>query len=298
MTQTGATAEGRPRPRGRSAGGRQLRQELRPCWTALEPCEVQVLLVGRELGPQVWCGRQERGRFGQEGPAGSSRHIRELAAAGQAAEAAGRPRGTRPGRALTCTLQRTPAWRCRLGQAIGSVRPVGRPPPRGPPARPPRLQEAQRVPLRSQLQVTLLSKFLLVAKSCYEQRNFATAMQILGGLEHPAVRQCPVSALGATRAGSGCGAGSACVTWAFLPGLEDFTCEDGGGHGGAEGRGGTAAWPELPATGPPGAPAPRGPLTVLPGTARPGPSPPGPPLLPWQRRPGARGSRSPPAGQA
>lgn len=44
-----------------------------------------------------------------------------------------------------------------------------------------------------QLQVNLLSKFLLVAKSCYEQRNFATAMQILAGLEHLAVRQCPVS---------------------------------------------------------------------------------------------------------
>ncbi|XP_072828273.1 kinase non-catalytic C-lobe domain-containing protein 1 isoform X5 [Vicugna pacos] len=43
----------------------------------------------------------------------------------------------------------------------------------------------------SKLQVNLLSKFLLIAKSCYEQRNFATAMQILGGLEHPAVRQCP-----------------------------------------------------------------------------------------------------------
>ncbi|KAM9051973.1 kinase non-catalytic C-lobe domain-containing protein 1 isoform 4-T4 [Megaptera novaeangliae] len=43
----------------------------------------------------------------------------------------------------------------------------------------------------SKLQVNLLSKFLLIAKSCYEQRNFATAMQILGGLEHPAVRQSP-----------------------------------------------------------------------------------------------------------
>ncbi|XDB64765.1 hypothetical protein AB1E18_018071 [Capra hircus] len=42
----------------------------------------------------------------------------------------------------------------------------------------------------SKLQVTLLSKFLLIAKSCYERRNFATAMQILGGLEHAAVRQC------------------------------------------------------------------------------------------------------------
>ncbi|CAN0555950.1 unnamed protein product [Rangifer tarandus platyrhynchus] len=43
----------------------------------------------------------------------------------------------------------------------------------------------------SKLQVNLLSKFLLIAKSCYEQRNFATAMQILGGLEHAAVRQSP-----------------------------------------------------------------------------------------------------------
>ncbi|XP_059755712.1 kinase non-catalytic C-lobe domain-containing protein 1 isoform X3 [Balaenoptera ricei] len=43
----------------------------------------------------------------------------------------------------------------------------------------------------SKLRVNLLSKFLLIAKSCYEQRNFATAMQILGGLEHPAVRQSP-----------------------------------------------------------------------------------------------------------
>nr|XP_019583870.1 PREDICTED: protein very KIND isoform X1 [Rhinolophus sinicus] len=43
----------------------------------------------------------------------------------------------------------------------------------------------------SKLQVTLLSKFLLIAKSCYEHRNFATAMQILGGLEHVAVRQSP-----------------------------------------------------------------------------------------------------------
>ncbi|XP_030660804.1 kinase non-catalytic C-lobe domain-containing protein 1 [Nomascus leucogenys] len=43
----------------------------------------------------------------------------------------------------------------------------------------------------SKLQVNLLSKFLLIAKSCYEQRNFATAMQILSGLEHVAVRQSP-----------------------------------------------------------------------------------------------------------
>lgn len=47
-----------------------------------------------------------------------------------------------------------------------------------------------------QLQVNLLSKFLLIAKSCYEQRNFATAMQILGGLEHLAVRQSPVRHVG------------------------------------------------------------------------------------------------------
>ncbi|ELK11789.1 Protein very KIND [Pteropus alecto] len=46
---------------------------------------------------------------------------------------------------------------------------------------------------RAELQVNLLSKFLLIAKSCYEQRNFATAMQILGGLEHLAVRQSSVS---------------------------------------------------------------------------------------------------------
>ncbi|KAM6186245.1 kinase non-catalytic C-lobe domain-containing protein 1 [Rhynchocyon petersi] len=43
----------------------------------------------------------------------------------------------------------------------------------------------------SKLQVNLLSKFLLIAKACYEQRNFATAMQILGGLEHLVVRQSP-----------------------------------------------------------------------------------------------------------
>ncbi|KAF4791379.1 hypothetical protein TURU_130596 [Turdus rufiventris] len=41
-------------------------------------------------------------------------------------------------------------------------------------------------------QVSLLSKFLLIAKCCYEQRNFATAMQILAGLENLIVRQLPV----------------------------------------------------------------------------------------------------------
>ncbi|XP_009081780.1 PREDICTED: protein very KIND, partial [Acanthisitta chloris] len=40
-------------------------------------------------------------------------------------------------------------------------------------------------------QVRLLSKFLLIAKCCYEQRNFATAMQILAGLENLIVRQLP-----------------------------------------------------------------------------------------------------------
>ena len=54
-------------------------------------------------------------------------------------------------------------------------------------------EDAECLVLWFQLQVNLLSKFLLIAKSCYEQRNFATAMQILGGLEHPAVRQSPVS---------------------------------------------------------------------------------------------------------
>ncbi|XP_057258251.1 kinase non-catalytic C-lobe domain-containing protein 1 isoform X3 [Pezoporus wallicus] len=43
----------------------------------------------------------------------------------------------------------------------------------------------------SKLQVSLLSKFLLIAKHCYEQRNFATAMQILAGLENLIVRQLP-----------------------------------------------------------------------------------------------------------
>ncbi|NWH82257.1 KNDC1 protein, partial [Piaya cayana] len=43
----------------------------------------------------------------------------------------------------------------------------------------------------SKLQVSLLSKFLHIAKCCYEQRNFATAMQILSGLENLIVRQLP-----------------------------------------------------------------------------------------------------------
>ncbi|KAF7247447.1 Kinase non-catalytic C-lobe domain-containing protein 1 [Varanus komodoensis] len=43
----------------------------------------------------------------------------------------------------------------------------------------------------SKVQVKLLSKFLSIAKCCYEQRNFATAMQILRGLENLIVRQLP-----------------------------------------------------------------------------------------------------------
>ncbi|XP_075072282.1 kinase non-catalytic C-lobe domain-containing protein 1 [Mixophyes fleayi] len=41
----------------------------------------------------------------------------------------------------------------------------------------------------SKLQASLLTKFLLVAKLCYERRDFATAVQVLGGLEHLIVRQ-------------------------------------------------------------------------------------------------------------
>ncbi|KAL2083141.1 hypothetical protein ACEWY4_020914 [Coilia grayii] len=40
-------------------------------------------------------------------------------------------------------------------------------------------------------QASLLAKFLSVAKCCYESRNFATAMQILAGLEHVIIRQLP-----------------------------------------------------------------------------------------------------------
>lgn len=43
----------------------------------------------------------------------------------------------------------------------------------------------------SKLQTSLLTKFLLVTKLCYEQRDFATAVQILGGLENLIVRQLP-----------------------------------------------------------------------------------------------------------
>ncbi|XP_068114702.1 kinase non-catalytic C-lobe domain-containing protein 1 [Hyperolius riggenbachi] len=43
----------------------------------------------------------------------------------------------------------------------------------------------------AKLQTSILTKFLLVAKLCYEQRDFATAVQILGGLENLIVRQLP-----------------------------------------------------------------------------------------------------------
>ncbi|KAF7710291.1 kinase non-catalytic C-lobe domain-containing protein 1 isoform X2 [Silurus meridionalis] len=41
------------------------------------------------------------------------------------------------------------------------------------------------------VQAALLGRFLSIAKHCYETRNFATAMQILGGLENVIVRQLP-----------------------------------------------------------------------------------------------------------
>lgn len=43
-----------------------------------------------------------------------------------------------------------------------------------------------------QAQVALVTKYLWVGKHCYESRNFATAMQVLGGLENVIVRQLPV----------------------------------------------------------------------------------------------------------
>ncbi|KAM9325062.1 kinase non-catalytic C-lobe domain-containing protein 1 [Gastrophryne carolinensis] len=43
----------------------------------------------------------------------------------------------------------------------------------------------------AKLQAGILTKFLLIAKLSYEQRDFATAIQILGGLEHLIVRQLP-----------------------------------------------------------------------------------------------------------
>lgn len=43
-----------------------------------------------------------------------------------------------------------------------------------------------------QAQTALLTRFLAVGKYCYETRNFATAMQVLSGLENVIVRQLPV----------------------------------------------------------------------------------------------------------
>ncbi|XP_070697733.1 kinase non-catalytic C-lobe domain-containing protein 1 [Pempheris klunzingeri] len=40
-------------------------------------------------------------------------------------------------------------------------------------------------------QAALLTKYLWMGKHCYESRNFATAMQVLGGLENVIVRQLP-----------------------------------------------------------------------------------------------------------
>ncbi|KAK2823974.1 hypothetical protein Q5P01_021149 [Channa striata] len=40
-------------------------------------------------------------------------------------------------------------------------------------------------------QAALLTKYLWIGKHCYESRNFATAMQVLGGLENVIVRQLP-----------------------------------------------------------------------------------------------------------
>ena len=37
-----------------------------------------------------------------------------------------------------------------------------------------------------------MTKFLLIGKHCYESRDFATAMQVLAGLENVIVRQLPV----------------------------------------------------------------------------------------------------------
>ncbi|XP_070608533.1 kinase non-catalytic C-lobe domain-containing protein 1 isoform X2 [Erythrolamprus reginae] len=44
----------------------------------------------------------------------------------------------------------------------------------------------------SKVQMNWVSKFLFIAKCCYKQRNFATAMQILRGLENLIVRQLPI----------------------------------------------------------------------------------------------------------
>ena len=43
-----------------------------------------------------------------------------------------------------------------------------------------------------QAQAAVMTKFLLIGKHCYESRDFATAMQVLDGLENVIVRQLPV----------------------------------------------------------------------------------------------------------
>ena len=47
----------------------------------------------------------------------------------------------------------------------------------------------------TQTQAALLTKYLWIGKHCYESRNFATAMQVLCGLENVIVRQLPVRLL-------------------------------------------------------------------------------------------------------
>ena len=42
-----------------------------------------------------------------------------------------------------------------------------------------------------QTQVTVLSKFIFIAHTCVELRNFATAMAILDGLENLIIKQLP-----------------------------------------------------------------------------------------------------------
>lgn len=73
-------------------------------------------------------------------------------------------------------------------------------------------------------------------------------MQILGGLEHVAVRQSPVSPPEgrAGRVGGEVGyLHAARLICAFILGLENFTRKGSRGHGGAESRGGMAALREL-----------------------------------------------------
>lgn len=74
-------------------------------------------------------------------------------------------------------------------------------------------------------------------------------MQILGGLEHLAVRQSPVShPPGPLATGGRVGTGKASgVHRAFILGLENSTCKDSRSHGRAESRGGTSDVPQLPA---------------------------------------------------